>query len=365
MVQQQSKVGVAIVIALLGCVATALAGKPSTNNFYSGKQIRLIVSTGPGGAYDAWARLIAQYLPAHIPGNPAIIVQNMEGASGIKATNYIYNETVRDGTVFAATHSSIPTAPILNRGGREVRREQIVVDRQHHERSLCRICLEHSADPNFEDAKTKEIILGGAAPGAPNVAYPIISNALFGTKFKVIPGYPSMGDVNLAMQRGEVQGDIGVSWRSGVKNTIFDWVRDRQVRVVVQFGFTKDPELPDVPLFVDQAKTAEDREMLDVLLASQELSKPYFAPPEVPAERLEMLRQAFDATLKDQNFIEAAGKGFLDVDGSMTGPELAALVGKLSRAPLRSASVWKRYSRPTGTENRTTRRYCRVVTAAS
>jgi tripartite-type tricarboxylate transporter receptor subunit TctC len=336
--QQQLNVCIAIAVALMPVNLEQALAAATANPFYKGKQIHLIVSTGPAGGYNTYARLVAQHMSSHIPGNPAIIVQNMEGASGIKATSYITSVAARDGTVIAATHNSIPTAPLVARDAVRFDVNKLSWIGSVTKDSFVGYVWNTAPIQTIEDAKTKEIILGGNAPGSPNVDYTIVSNALFGTKFKLIRGYPSIAEINLAMRRGEVQGNFSVSW-SSLKTTMFDWLRDRQVRVIAQFGFTKHPELPDVLKFLDQAKTEEDRQLLEVMLAPQEFSKPYFAPPEVPAERLEILRRAFDATMKDPNFIMAAKKLYLNVDSPMPGAELAALVAKLSQTPV---SVGKR-----------------------
>ena len=269
---------------------------------------------------------------SHIPGNPTILPQNMDGASGVKATNYIYNVAPRDGTTFAGVHNSVPTAPQLSPDG-----VQYDVGKLNWIGNITQdpfVGYLATAAPinKLEEAMSKEVILGANTPGTPDVDYALISNALFGTKFKVVSGYKSLGDINLAMERGEVHGNFAVSW-SSFKTTSPKWKTEGKLKLLDQYGLTKHPEIPEVPLFIDLAKNDADREALQFVLARQDFSKPYIAPPEVPPARLAALRKAFDETIKDPKFLEAAAKANLDVDRPMQGPALAQMIGKLAATP--------------------------------
>ena len=328
--QAAGRFAAGIVFVLGTASGTQPAG--AADAFYGGKQMRLIVSTPPGGIYDAFARLIAEHMPKHIPGQPKIIVQNMGGAAGLTAANYMYNTAPRDGTTFAGTHQSIPTAALLSPDGARydpnkfgwigsITKDPFIVYAWHT-----------APVKTLEDMFTKEFIVGGAGIGASSIDYAVIARDFFGLKLKIITGYSASPAVKLAMERGEIHGTFGNGW-SDLKLQQPAWVKDGTVRILLQHGFTRHPELPEVPLFIDLAKTEVDRQALELLLARQEFSKPYFTPPEVPAERLAILRQAFEATVKDPAFLAVAGKAGLPVDSPMTGPELAAMTEKLSRTP--------------------------------
>jgi hypothetical protein len=155
---------------------------------------------------------------------------------------------------------------------------------------------------------------------------------MFGLKFKIVTGYKSSNDVKLAMERGEVQGTFANGW-SSVKNAEPEWLRDNKIRIIVQHGFRRLPDLPDVPLFIDLARTEADRQALVFMLARQEAAKPYFGPPDVPPDRLAVLRRAFDATMRDPRFLALAAKANVTVEGPMTGDEVAALVTKVAQTP--------------------------------
>ena len=321
--------------AFAGIAAIAATGHPALaaeNDFYSGKQIRLLVSSGPGGVYDTFGRLLARFLPAHLPGHPTIVVQNMAGASGIKATNYLYNNAPRDGTVIAGVHNGVPTAPF-----EEPKQAQFDVNKLSWIGSI-------SEDPfvgyvwhtspvqAYEAAKKSEVVIGSASLNSMGSKMAIVSNAFFGTKFKLVIGYEDSSRVKLALERGELQGTFANSW-GDLKTQQPDWIRDKKVTIIIQHGYHPDPDLPDVPLFVDQAKSEPDRQALDLLLERQKFARPFVAPPGVPQARLELLRRAFDATMKDPEFVRGVRAARLGVNNPMSGEQLAKEVDRLSATP--------------------------------
>ena len=328
----------AIIIAI---VAPGRAAHAADDDFYKGKQIRLLISSGPGGVYDTFGRLIARFLPAHLPGHPTIVVQNMPGASGLKAANYLYNNAPRDGTVIAGVHNGIPTAPF-----EEPKQAHFDVNKLSWIGSI-------SEDPfvgyvwhtspvqTYEDAKKSEVVMGSASINSMGAKMAILSNALFGTKFKLVIGYEDASKVKLALEQGELQGTFANSW-GDLKTQQPDWIRDKKVTIIIQHGYRKDPDLPDVPLIIDQVKNDDDRQALDLLLERQRFARPYVAPPGVPPERLEILRRAFDATVKDPNFVKGAQAARLAVDNPMTGEQLTKEIARLSATP---AAVMGRLSK--------------------
>ena len=318
--------------ACLSFFATMSGGGATAADFYQGKQIRLIVSTAASGAYDAYARLMAQYYAEKIPGQPTMYVQNMGGSAGLQAANYLANGAPRDGTVIGAVESNIPTAPLL------------LPDNAKFDANAFSWIGSITSDPfigyvwsqsklqTYEDAKSILSIMGAPSARSYSAQMAKVSNELFATKFKLIIGYSGSDAVKLAMERGEIDGTFGNGW-SSLKTQAPDWVTQRKVRVLTQFGLKRHPELPDVPLFLDQAKTDADRDLLVLLQIQQEFAKPYLAPPGVPAEQLSILRKAFMETLREPRFIEAVRKLKLEIYDPLDGDALAALVRKVSGTP--------------------------------
>ncbi len=319
-----------LVFALgLGIIAGPAA---ADDNFYAGKQIRLIVSTDAGGAYDGYARMLAQVIKDHIPGNPTIVVQNMPGAGGLKAANYIYNSAPRDGTVIAATHSSIPTGPLTAPGSALYDVTKLSWIGSITSDPYVGYVWHTSPIRTLEDTRTTEVVMGGMAVGTAGTDLSILAKEMFGLRFKIITGYKASPDVKLAMENGEVQGTFANAW-SSLKTSDPELITEKKIRIIVQHGFKKHPDLPDVPSIFDLAKTEADRQALTFMLARQEAAKPYFGPPDIPPERLALLRQAFDATVHDPKFVALTMRAGVTLDGPMTGDELAALAARLAQTP--------------------------------
>jgi tripartite-type tricarboxylate transporter receptor subunit TctC len=313
-------------------IATALTGHCAwaQDNFYKGKQLTLVVSSDAGGAYDTYARVVSTILRDYIPGNPTIIVQYMPGASGLKTANYIATTAPRDGTVIAATHAGVVTAQLTSPGAASFEATRLSWIGSVTTDPFVGYVWHTSPVRTLADLRTTEAVMGGVSVGAAGTDYAILARDLFGLKIKLVNGYKSSNDVKLAMERGEVQGTFANSW-SSIRNAAPEWIRDGKIRIIVQHGFKPLPELPDVPLFISLAQTDADRQALIFMLARQQAAKPYFAPPDIPAERLAILRRAFDATVHDPRFLALAGKADLTVEGPMTGEELAALVVNVSK----------------------------------
>jgi tripartite-type tricarboxylate transporter receptor subunit TctC len=301
-------------------------------DFYKGKVVRIIVPTPPGGLFDGYSRLLAQNLPRHIAGSPTMILQNMAGAAGLVAANYMANVAPRDGSVIAAAYSATMTAPLLSPDGVKfdvkalswigsITKDPFVAYAWHTARAK-----------SLEELKTKEGLFGGTSIGSAPIDYAILGKALFGLKLNIVTGYAGTADVNLAMQRGEIEGTFGVGWNS-LKVGQADWLRDKQVIVLTQFGLTRHPELPDVPMFADLATNKADRQALELYLPRQEYSRPYYGPPGIPASRLNMLRRAFDATIRDPAFLADAERLKAPVDGPASGEDLAATADRIAETP--------------------------------
>ena len=320
-----------VLIVLLGFAGVSFAAD-SEDDFYKGKILRVIVPTPPGGLYDLFARLIAEHMPQYIPGNPRIIVQNMGGASGLVSGNYVANVAPRDGTAFAAGHSSTMTASILTHAEAKFDINDLGWIGSITKDPFVSYVWHTSPVQSLADLQTKEATFGGNSVGAASIDYAIIAKAFFGLKVKIITGYANSTDVKLAMERGEINGTFGNGW-SSLKADEPTWLPEHKITLITQFGLTRHPEMPDVPMFIDLAKTEADRQALELLLARQEFSKTYYAPPGVPADRLNMLRRAFDATVKDPAFLADAAKTNSPVDGPMTGEEVALAAKRISATP--------------------------------
>ena len=311
---------------------TAWAAEPE-GAFYKGKQIRLIVSSNAGTGYDAYARVLAQFMPKYIPGNPTIVVQNMGGASGLTGAGYVYNVAPRDGTVFASAVSNLPTTPLLSPEAAPFDVGKLGWIGSMSTDPYVGFVWHSAPIRTFEEAKTKEVLMGGTASvGSASVEMTRLSNQLFGTKFRLITGYKDTVETKLAIERGEVQGTFANAWGS-LKVAEADWLRENKIRIIIQHGFHPHPELPDVPLLVDQAKTEADHQALELMLGRQEYSKPFFTPPGVPADLLEILRRAFDLAIKDPGLQAAMQKAKLDLVGPLTGAELEVMVKRAAGTP--------------------------------
>jgi tripartite-type tricarboxylate transporter receptor subunit TctC len=311
--------------------AVPAAAQQSVADFYKGKTVRIIVGVGVGSGYDLNARLLGRYLPAHIPGNPTVIVQNQPGAGSLAMTNALYNNGPFDGTVIGASFNGMPTTPLLEPAGARFDANKLIwLGSTNRETQITYVW--HTAPvQTLADLYTKELIVGAQAPGSTQYDFPILLNHLFGTKFKVVTGYESTPKIHLAMESGEVQGNGATNW-STVKALNSSWLAEKKIRIIVQWGLKKNPELPDVPLVLDLAKSAADRGALELALARLEFGRPFFLPPNVPPDRVEALRRAFNLTVKDPAFLADADKSKIEVD-PLTGEQVAALVEQVSHTP--------------------------------
>jgi tripartite-type tricarboxylate transporter receptor subunit TctC len=319
-----------LVLSVFFAIVTPASAQEDVAAFFKGKTLRLIVGIGVGSGYDINARLLARYMAAHIPGQPTIIVQNQPGAGSLTMTNALYNAGPFDGTVMGASFNGMPTTPLLQPAG--ARFDPVKLNwLGSTNRETQAMYVWHTAPAQvLEDARAKEIVMGAQAPGSTQFDYPVLANKLFGFKFKVVTGYESTPKIHLAMESGEVHGTIA-NW-STLKAINPGWIADKKIRIIAQWALKKNPELADVPLFLDLAKTDAERAALELMLARLEYGRPFFLPPNVPAPRLEALRRAFDATMKDPAYLAEADKLKIDVD-PLSGAEVAALVEQVSRTP--------------------------------
>jgi tripartite-type tricarboxylate transporter receptor subunit TctC len=328
-----------LVPALAGMATAALigAGAPvsaqSVEEFYKGKTISMVIGYSPGGGYDTYARLVARFMGDHIPGKPTIVPRNMPGASSRVAAAFVYNVAPKDGTVLATGDQSLSVAQAMGEKLQFDTTKFIYIGNPSAENNTT-VTWHTSPVKTIDDAKKTELPVG-ATGGSTSSQYPRAMNALLGTKFKVILGYPGGNDINLAMERGEVAGRGSNSWASW-KATRPEWLKDKKINILVQIGLNKAPDLPDVPLLMDLAANPEDKAVLRLLSAPSAIGRPIFTTPGVPEDRVKALRAAFEATIKDPAFIEEAKKTQMEID-PVSGEELQRIVADIVATPERVA----------------------------
>ena len=298
--------------------------------FYRGKQVRLVVGTAPGGGYDLFARIVARHIAAHIPGQPTVIVQNQPAAGGLVMTNQLYALGPKDGTAIGVPINGIPTAPLLQQGAQFDATKLNWLGSTNREPYVAFVW--HTAPvQSLADLRNKDLVVGATAPGTTMADFPLVVNDVLGLKFKVVRGYEGTPQINHAIERGEIQGQGGIGW-AAIKAQVPQWIAEKKIKVIAQYGLKRHAELADVPSMLEQARTGPDRQALAMLFARAEYGRPYFLPPDVPAERVTALRRAFDATMKDPAFVADAARLQLDID-PMTGEEVQALVAQLNGTP--------------------------------
>jgi tripartite-type tricarboxylate transporter receptor subunit TctC len=290
----------------------AAAAQDSVADFYRGRQVTIVVGYGPGGSASFYAQALAHQMGRFLPGNPSIVVQHVPGAGGLLAANNIYNNAPRDGTMFAITGRTIGIEPLIgNANAKFDGRKFGWIGTANIETTTC-LSWHTSPVKTLDDAMSKVLVVGGTGADATDVVFPKAVNKLVGTKFKVVVGYQSSAEMNLAMERGELEGNCGLGWTI-VKLRKPEWLAEHKINILFQMALRKHPDLPDVPLISDYAKTPADRQVFEVLFAPQEMGRPFFAPPDLPPERLAALRKAFKQTLRDPQFLAEADKLGLEV----------------------------------------------------
>ncbi len=319
----------ALSLALLGAAALPAQAEPVAE-FYRGKTINLVVGTSPGNDYDYRGRIIARHMGRHIPGEPIVVPQNMPGAGGIKAANYFASIAPKDGTVVHMIMTNMMATQAMQIPGVEFDTRQFRwlgnttstpnVINSWHTSGITRI----------EQVKTKELIVG-APKGTAGVVYPTLLNKLAGMKFKIVTGYPGGNEVNIAMERGEVLGRGSNSWASW-KSTKPDWLAEKKIIMLAQVGLKRDPELAEVPLLLELVTDDRDRKLMTFISAETAISRALVTTPGVPAERVTALRRAFDATMKDPQFLAEADKAKMDIR-AMTGEDAQVIADGIANTP--------------------------------
>jgi len=320
--------------AILACACATRADAQSTDGvakFYQGKQLKMIIFQGAGTTYDVYARLLGKHMGRHIPGNPSFIPQNMVGAGGLKATEYLYSIAPKDGSVLGEISPGNPFAPLLGEAKSQFDPLKFTWLGSMDRNVSVGVSWHTVPIKTMDDVRTHEMITPGTGAAADSEIMPLAFNRLVGTKFKIIPGYPGLAQSALAMERGEIQG-IGYWAWTGIKSSHPDWVADHKLNVIYHTGTKDYPELPGVAKIRDYAKSEIDGKALDLLLARQDIGRPFLAPPDVPADRAKALKAAFAATFKDPEFLSDAKKARADLD-FVSAEEVEALFKRIASYP--------------------------------
>ncbi len=301
-----------------------------SSGYYAGKSVTFVIGAGVGGGYDLWGRTVARHINKYLPGNPVMVPQNMPAGGGIGASNYMYSVAPRDGTAFGISTRESPLAPIIgSSGARYDSTKMSYLGTPTTESNVC-IARATLGFKSYKDLYDKTLIVGDTGAGTGTHIFPAALNGLFGMKFKLITGFPSSADVFLAIERNEVDG-ICESYDS-VNDKRPDWLPSGKMQVLLQGGAEPNPHLKDVPFIMELARNEQDKEKLRFLYAGQGIGRPFIAPPDLPPERLQVLRDAFDSTMKDPEFLAEAKKVKLHVE-PVSGKDLQSLISELAKTP--------------------------------
>ncbi len=306
------------------------AAAQSPEAFYKGRKMDMIIGYSSGGTYDLYARLMARFLANYIPGNPVIVPRNMPGGGSRTATAWVYSAAPKDGSVLATADQSLAIAQAL--GDPQIRfdvNKLIYIGNPSRENNTT-VAWHTSGIRTIEDAMKQEVTVG-ATGGSTSSQYPKAMNAILGTKFKIILGYPGGNDINIALERGEVAVRGSNTWQSW-KSTRADWLRDKKINILVQIGLNKAEDLPDVPLLMDLAKNDQDRAVLKLLSSPTEIGRPIFTTPDTPADRVKTLRDAFDTMVADPKFVEEAKREKFEID-PVSGAQMQKIVADIVASP--------------------------------
>jgi tripartite-type tricarboxylate transporter receptor subunit TctC len=317
-------------IGLAMLAAAPAAAQQSVEQFYRGKTVTLYIGFAPGGSYDYYGHEVARYIGRYIPGNPQIVPQSMPGAGSFQAANYLYAVAPKDGTALGIVTQTLALEDALGTPG--VRYKANEFNWVGRVTAILEVSpIWHTAKAKtIADAKTIDVPFASTGPGSPSEGYPKLMNAVVGTKFKVITGYPGSSDGLVAMERGEVDTCL-TSWNT-IKRTKQDWLKEKKATMLVQYALARSADLPDVPTIVELGKTPDDRQVLAFYASGAALGRSILTTPGVPPERLEALRRAFDAMLKDKDFLADIEKSGSDLE-SATGEETATIVRAAAEAP--------------------------------
>ncbi|HWG06407.1 MAG TPA: tripartite tricarboxylate transporter substrate-binding protein [Beijerinckiaceae bacterium] len=322
---------VAVCLAWIGGAAPTADAQGNT-----AKGLDIYVGSSPGAGYDLYARLLSRYMDKYLPGKPTIRVINMDGAGGLTLANWLYSVAPHDGQILGTFGRGVAFENLLEpQHATFDGRKFGWVGSMNDEVSVC-VAWNTSGITKFEDLQTKELTVGATGAGGDTYVLANLLNSVLGTKLKIVNGYPGGNEISLALERGEVQGRCGWSW-SSLKATHMDWIKSGKMRVIVQLGLNKHPDLPDVPSALDFVKTPEQRDILKLVFARETMAWPFATPPGVPPARLAEFRKAFVAATKDPDLLSEAEKSQFEIR-PVTGEQIDKILADAYNIPAATIS---------------------------
>ncbi len=320
----------AAALVLAASVGAAFAQQSAEEFFRSRKEMNFITSSPPGGGYDAYSRLFARYMSKHLPGNPTILVNNMPGGGGIRAANFLYNIAPKDGSTIALLDRGIATAPLLYGEESKAQFDAVKFNWLGSAMRENGMGVVSTSTPvqSIEDVKTREVIVGATAPEQDPAMFPRLLNDLLGTKFKIVYGYAGQPDMFLAIERGELDGVFMSGWSGNGRAHVREKMKEGKMKLLVQMSATGDPAHSDTPTILSLVKDEQARQVVELILSRLALGRPFLSPPDIPADRVAMLRDAFQKAATDPELLEEAAKMRLAID-PIFGEEAQALIAKI------------------------------------
>jgi tripartite-type tricarboxylate transporter receptor subunit TctC len=296
-------------VLLATSVSAQSVAADEISDFYKGKSVNIVVGHEPATGFDIYARVLARHLGRHIPGNPNIVVQNMTGASGLTAANWLYNVAPKDGTVIGALHQNTALAQVTGTANVEYDARKLNwIGRMSSSGLDVHHTWHTSGIKSFDELLKREVVVGGGGPTSGSIILPTALNNMMGTKLKILGGYKGTAETELALERGEI--DLALhNWEALRAND--DWIKNKKINLIIQYGFERHPEVPNVPTIMELSKTDEQRQVWSLLLRPGSIGYALAMAPDVPAERVAVLRKAFDQVVKDAGLIEEVAKAKL------------------------------------------------------
>jgi tripartite-type tricarboxylate transporter receptor subunit TctC len=324
----------AFVIAIMAALASPAQSEPADEFFRNKRELVFITSSSVGGGYDSYSRLLSRYLTKYLPGSPRFIVQNMLGGGGMRAANFLYNVAPKDGSVIGLIDRGMPTAPLLYGEKSQARFEAV---KYAWVGSLMRetgmgVIAARSRVKTIEDAKVHQVHFGATGPETDPAMYARLTNELVGTKIRVINGYKGQPDQFQAVERSELDGLFMSGWSGPGRAYVLDRMTRDEIRLLVQMAPTRDPQHAEIPTLLDLVSTPEDRAIVELQLNRVAIGRPVIGPPDIPADRIAMLRVAFNMAVADPDFLKEAALQRLAID-PMNGNDAEQLINRLYQTP--------------------------------
>ncbi len=324
----QRNSGTCIFASVVFAASPAMAQAPA--EFFAGKQITLLIGFGPGGTYDYYARSLARHMGRHIPGKPNIVPQQMPGAGSLTAANFLYAASPKDGTAMAALSQTLAIEEAIRNPGVKYKSAEMTWIGRATSIAQIQLSMATSRIRKIEDALVHETTAAGTGAGSPTEGYPKLLNGVIKAKFKVIGPYPGSVDGLLAMERGEV--DTALTSYNTIKARRADWIREKRINILVTYSLKRHPELPDIPAFPEFGKTPDDRKLLEFYVSAEDVGRSFVAPPGLPSDRVQTLRNAFMAMVRDADFLAEIDKAKAELN-PLSGEELQKIIVATTAAP--------------------------------